>query len=250
MATMKRAKLRSSNLVAPWLRLPGLRRGPATTSAFTPWAARSLSVWLGAGRAAAEAAPDVLRCFDVTAPHQHEGEKRHVLPVLLASADAALQALAVRLKAEYQAMTTAQGPVCGRAWRSWPMATGRRKRRPSSSAVGQPLKRCTATIRPPGTARPTPRSRSAWRRQCWRQSTTSWRGDAAHDSLAGNPIGQSRAVLRSSKSTGGPYLRPSVRPYGAGWPQAAARTPLARHCAISLAHLGRAAARWRTLTWP
>ena len=32
--------------------------------------------------------------------------------------------------------------------------------------------------------------------------------------------------------------------------QAAARTPPVRHCAISRSHLGRTAARWRSLTWP
>ena len=62
---------------------------------------------LGADRAAAEAARDVLRYFDLAAPHHHEDEERHVLPVLLASADAALQALAVRLRADHRTMTGA-----------------------------------------------------------------------------------------------------------------------------------------------
>ena len=62
---------------------------------------------LGADGAAAAAARDVLRYFDLAAPHHHEDEERHVLPVLQASADAALQALAVRLKADHQAMAAA-----------------------------------------------------------------------------------------------------------------------------------------------
>lgn len=61
----------------------------------------------GADRAAAEAAHDVMRCFDLAAPHHHEHEELPVLPVLAASADAALQALAGRLKADHQAMTAA-----------------------------------------------------------------------------------------------------------------------------------------------
>lgn len=62
---------------------------------------------LGADRAAAAAARDVLRYFDLAAPYHHEDEERHVLPVLQASADAALQALAVRLAADHRAMTAA-----------------------------------------------------------------------------------------------------------------------------------------------
>lgn len=61
----------------------------------------------GPDRAAADAARDVLRYFDLAAPHHHEDEERHLLPVLLASAHATLQALAVRLKADHQAMTEA-----------------------------------------------------------------------------------------------------------------------------------------------
>lgn len=57
--------------------------------------------------AAPAAARDVLRYFDLAAPHHHEDEERHVLPVLQASADAALQALAVRLAADHRAMTAA-----------------------------------------------------------------------------------------------------------------------------------------------
>jgi hypothetical protein len=36
------------------------------------------------------AAHDVLRCFDLAAPHQHEDAERHVFPRLLASGDDAL----------------------------------------------------------------------------------------------------------------------------------------------------------------
>jgi hemerythrin-like domain-containing protein len=61
----------------------------------------------GADRAGAEAARDLLRYFDLAAPHHHEDEERHVLPVLQASANVALPALALRLKADHRAMTVA-----------------------------------------------------------------------------------------------------------------------------------------------
>jgi hemerythrin-like domain-containing protein len=63
----------------------------------------------GPDRPAAEAARDVMRYFDQAAPNHHEDEERHVLPVLRASGDPALQALAERLHAEHQAMTQAWG---------------------------------------------------------------------------------------------------------------------------------------------
>jgi hemerythrin-like domain-containing protein len=51
----------------------------------------------GADTAARDAAQDVLRYFSQAAPAHHEDEERHVLPLLQASGDAVLQALAQRL---------------------------------------------------------------------------------------------------------------------------------------------------------
>jgi hemerythrin-like domain-containing protein len=51
----------------------------------------------GADAAARDAAQDVLRYFAQAAPAHHEDEERHVLPLLQASGDAVLQALAQRL---------------------------------------------------------------------------------------------------------------------------------------------------------
>jgi hemerythrin-like domain-containing protein len=51
----------------------------------------------GADAAARDAAHDVLRYFSRAAPAHHEDEERHVLPLLQASGDATLQALAQRL---------------------------------------------------------------------------------------------------------------------------------------------------------
>ncbi len=51
----------------------------------------------GADAAARGAAQDVLRYFGQAAPAHHEDEERHVLPLLQASGDAELQALARRL---------------------------------------------------------------------------------------------------------------------------------------------------------
>lgn len=61
----------------------------------------------GPDRAAGEAARDLMRYFDQAAPQHHADEELHVLPVLRASGDAALQALADRLHAEHEAMTAA-----------------------------------------------------------------------------------------------------------------------------------------------
>lgn len=78
----------------------------------------------GPDRAAAEAAHDVLRYFDIAAPHHHEDEERHVLPVLQASGDPALQALAARLQADHQAMSAAwaglRPGLAGLAEGRWP----------------------------------------------------------------------------------------------------------------------------------
>ena len=50
------------------------------------------------------AARDVLRYFDLAAPHHHQDEERHVLPPLLASADTMQRALAEQLIAEHRRM--------------------------------------------------------------------------------------------------------------------------------------------------
>ncbi|MDZ7858190.1 hemerythrin domain-containing protein [Sphaerotilus sp.] len=50
------------------------------------------------------AARDVLRYFDLAAPHHHQDEERHVLPPLLASKDAAQRALAEQLIADHRRM--------------------------------------------------------------------------------------------------------------------------------------------------
>lgn len=58
----------------------------------------------GADASAREAAADVMRYFDRAAPEHHEDEERHLFPRLVASPDAAMRALAVRLQGEHQAM--------------------------------------------------------------------------------------------------------------------------------------------------
>lgn len=50
------------------------------------------------------AAQDVMRYFDVAAPHHHLDEERHVLPALEASADEKLAGLAARLRREHREM--------------------------------------------------------------------------------------------------------------------------------------------------
>lgn len=51
------------------------------------------------------AAADVLRYFDLAAPHHHEDEERHVFPPLLAGGDAALRAAVLRLQEDHRQMT-------------------------------------------------------------------------------------------------------------------------------------------------
>ena len=58
----------------------------------------------GADEQARQAARDVMRYFDQAAPQHHLDEERHVLPALEASGDAALQALAARLRADHRRM--------------------------------------------------------------------------------------------------------------------------------------------------
>lgn len=58
----------------------------------------------GADAQAQDAARDVLRYFDIAAPHHHEDEERHVLPALRAQGQGAL---ADRIAADHAAMSAA-----------------------------------------------------------------------------------------------------------------------------------------------
>lgn len=60
----------------------------------------------GCDTQAAQAAVDVMRYFDLAGPAHHEDEERHLFPLLAASGDAALVALAARLQQEHLAMAT------------------------------------------------------------------------------------------------------------------------------------------------
>jgi hemerythrin-like domain-containing protein len=60
----------------------------------------------GADAPAREAARDVMRYFDLAAPLHHQDEERHVFPVLAASGDPALAALAHELTDEHRRMAT------------------------------------------------------------------------------------------------------------------------------------------------
>lgn len=85
----------------------------------------------GHDNASRSAARDVLRYFDLAAPHHHEDEERHVLPPLLASDDAGLRALAEQLVAEHRRMealwAVLRGPL--QQWADAP---------PASTAFPQP----------------------------------------------------------------------------------------------------------------
>ena len=59
----------------------------------------------GADAQARQAATDVLRYFDLAAPHHHEDEERHVIPVLLASGNAQHMACARILLDEHATMS-------------------------------------------------------------------------------------------------------------------------------------------------
>jgi hemerythrin-like domain-containing protein len=61
----------------------------------------------GADESARQAARDVMRYFDLAAPHHHQDEELHVFPVLRLSGDAALLALADRLAADHRTMVAA-----------------------------------------------------------------------------------------------------------------------------------------------
>ena len=58
----------------------------------------------GCDDAARQAAQDVMRYFDLAGPAHHEDEERHVLPLLAASPDPTLRALAARLRQDHRAM--------------------------------------------------------------------------------------------------------------------------------------------------
>jgi hemerythrin-like domain-containing protein len=58
----------------------------------------------GHGDTSRSAARDVLRYFDLAAPHHHRDEELHVLPRLLTSSDADQRALAEQLVAEHRRM--------------------------------------------------------------------------------------------------------------------------------------------------
>lgn len=77
------------------------------------------------------AARDVLRYFDLAAPHHHQDEELHVLPPLLASEDAEVRALATQLVAEHRRMealwAVLRGPL--QQWAEAP---------PTSTAFPQP----------------------------------------------------------------------------------------------------------------
>lgn len=81
--------------------------------------------------ASRSAARDVLRYFDLAAPHHHEDEERHVLPPLRVSDDAAQRALAERLVAEHRRMEALWAVLCG-PLQQWAEAP------PASTAFPQP----------------------------------------------------------------------------------------------------------------
>lgn len=61
----------------------------------------------GADAAAREAASDVMRYFDLAAPHHHDDEERHLFPRLRATGDAGLVEAVARLAADHAAMAGA-----------------------------------------------------------------------------------------------------------------------------------------------
>ncbi|MCM5682563.1 hemerythrin domain-containing protein [Schlegelella sp. S2-27] len=61
----------------------------------------------GSDEPARQAATDVLRYFDIAAPHHHEDEERHLFPVLLAHGSAPLRAAVQRLQHDHAEMSTA-----------------------------------------------------------------------------------------------------------------------------------------------
>ena len=61
----------------------------------------------GTDEPARQAAADVLRYFDIAAPHHHEDEERHVFPPLLAEGTPAVQAAVRRLQRDHVEMAAA-----------------------------------------------------------------------------------------------------------------------------------------------
>ena len=55
------------------------------------------------------AVADVLRYFDIAAPHHHEDEERHVFPALAESGDGRVREAVARLKADHVRMTALWG---------------------------------------------------------------------------------------------------------------------------------------------
>jgi hemerythrin-like domain-containing protein len=73
-----------------------------------------LATYLQGGLAdepARQAARDVMRYFDLAAPHHHQDEERHIFPALAASGDAALVQLATRLQADHVKMAATWAEV-------------------------------------------------------------------------------------------------------------------------------------------
>ena len=65
----------------------------------------------GVDDSARSAAHDVLRYFDIAAPHHHEDEERHLFPRLLAGGDAALADAVHRLQSDHLCMSATWGAL-------------------------------------------------------------------------------------------------------------------------------------------
>lgn len=63
----------------------------------------------GHDAASRSAASDVLRYFDIAAPHHHEDEERHVFPVVVAAGDATMKERVEQLQADHVRMNTLWG---------------------------------------------------------------------------------------------------------------------------------------------
>ncbi len=96
----------------------------------------------GCDAAARQAAQDVMRYFDLAGPAHHEDEERHVLPRLAASRDAALQALAQRLRddhrrmgEQWQALRADLAAVAAGRWNTAPDGAARGSATPDARAA-------------------------------------------------------------------------------------------------------------------
>jgi len=65
----------------------------------------------GADEPARQAARDILRYFDLAAPHHHQDEELHVFPALVAGGDVATLALVGRLREDHLQMEARWGPA-------------------------------------------------------------------------------------------------------------------------------------------